>query len=71
MDIRGAFVLQEAACLRAAAGNYRMSEFVGAILLAQISRLEEQTDARYANVRCPVAEEVYEEAREPPQDARP
>ena len=32
-----------------AAGNYRMSEFVGAILLAQISRLEEQTDARYVN----------------------
>ena len=31
------------------AGNFRMSEFLGAILLAQLSRLEEQTEIRYEN----------------------
>jgi dTDP-4-amino-4,6-dideoxygalactose transaminase len=31
------------------AGNFRMSEFLGAILLAQLSRLEEQTEIRYHN----------------------
>ncbi|MBT7805193.1 DegT/DnrJ/EryC1/StrS family aminotransferase [Candidatus Poribacteria bacterium] len=32
-----------------ACGNFRMSEFVGAILLSQISRVREQTEARWAN----------------------
>jgi len=31
------------------AGNFRMSEFVGAVLLAQIHRLREQTEIRYKN----------------------
>jgi len=31
------------------AGNFRMSEFVGAVLLAQLSRIEEQTEIRYRN----------------------
>lgn len=31
------------------AGNWRMSEFVGAILLAQMSRIVEQTEVRYQN----------------------
>ncbi len=31
------------------AGNFRMSEFLGAILLAQLSRLGEQTEIRYQN----------------------
>jgi len=31
------------------AGNYRLSEFLGAILLVQLSRLEEQTEIRYKN----------------------
>jgi dTDP-4-amino-4,6-dideoxygalactose transaminase len=31
------------------AGNWRMSEFVGAILLAQLARIREQTDIRYTN----------------------
>lgn len=30
-------------------GNWRMSEFAGAVLLAQLSRIEEQTDIRYKN----------------------
>lgn len=33
------------------AGNWRMSEFVAAILLAQMVRLEEQTARRYENAR--------------------
>ena len=32
-----------------ACGNFRMSEFVGAILLSQISRVREQTEARWIN----------------------
>jgi|SaaInl4_135m_RNA_FD_contig_51_343200_length_1690_multi_2_in_0_out_0_2 dTDP-4-amino-4,6-dideoxygalactose transaminase len=32
-----------------ACGNFRMSEFVGAILLSQMSRVRAQTDARWAN----------------------
>lgn len=31
------------------AGNSRMSEFLGALLLVQLSRLEEQTEVRYKN----------------------
>ena len=31
------------------AGNFRMSEFLGAILLTQLARLEEQTEIRYQN----------------------
>jgi dTDP-4-amino-4,6-dideoxygalactose transaminase len=31
------------------AGNFRMSEFLGAILSVQLSRLEEQTEIRYEN----------------------
>jgi len=31
------------------AGNHRMTEFQGALLLVQLSRLEEQTEARYRN----------------------
>jgi len=31
------------------AGNYRMSEFLGALLLAQLARLEEQTEIRHEN----------------------
>lgn len=31
------------------AGNFRMSEFPGAVLLAQLDRLEEQTEIRYQN----------------------
>ncbi len=31
------------------AGNYRLSEFLGGILLAQLNRLPEQTDRRYKN----------------------
>jgi len=32
-------------------GNWRMSEFVGAILLAQLARVEEQTETRYDNAK--------------------
>ncbi len=32
-----------------ACGNFRMSEFVGAILLSQMSRVREQTEARWVN----------------------
>lgn len=32
-----------------AAGNHRMSEFPAAVLLAQLSRLQKQTDTRHAN----------------------
>ncbi len=31
------------------AGNYRLSEFLGALLLVQLSRLDEQTQIRYEN----------------------
>jgi len=43
--------------IQRAIGNWRMSEFVAAVLLSQMTRIEEQTNARDANASC-FAEEL-------------